>query len=144
MKPEDMVETPKAQEGTWTLTAPDGRTWQDISPITVTAREMRERVPTEIRYKRMLRTVGAWVDEQPDYKGLDIFDGEDCFICPDCNMLTDTSHVCMTEAQLADRSEPKDAPEQSECEHKFVYPDGTPFCKYCGVYTNAITPPKGE
>ena len=43
-----------------------------------------------------------------------------------------------------EQAEPKEAPEQSECEHKFVYPDGTPFCKYCGVYTNAITPPKGE
>lgn len=33
----------KAQEGTWTLTAPDGRTWTAGSPLAVCATELRSR-----------------------------------------------------------------------------------------------------
>lgn len=32
-----------AQEGTWTLTAPDGRTWTADSPLKVAAKELRSR-----------------------------------------------------------------------------------------------------
>lgn len=47
--------TPKAQSGTWTLVAPDGRQWQGDSPIKVVRAEMRERVPAEVGLARILR-----------------------------------------------------------------------------------------
>lgn len=48
--------------GTWTLTAPDGRTWQAESPIRCVALESRERVPAEVRLQRIY----AICDETPD------------------------------------------------------------------------------
>lgn len=49
--------TPKAQSGTWTLVAPDGRQWKGESPLKVTGAEMRERVPAEVGLARILREV---------------------------------------------------------------------------------------
>jgi len=52
-----MEETPKAQEGIWTLIAPDGRKWEDSSPIKVITKEQRERVPEHIAIKRILKAL---------------------------------------------------------------------------------------
>ena len=49
-----MTETAKPQEGTWTLTAPDGRTWQAENPLKTVAKEQRERVPAYIATQRIL------------------------------------------------------------------------------------------
>jgi len=48
------IDTAKPQEGTWTLIAPDGRKWQDTSPIRVVRKEQRERVPAEVGLQRIL------------------------------------------------------------------------------------------
>lgn len=53
MTAERMTETPKPQQGTWTLTAPDGRTWQAESPLRVVAMESRERVPATVALQRI-------------------------------------------------------------------------------------------
>jgi hypothetical protein len=41
--------------GTWTLTAPDGRTWLAESPLRAAAAEGRDRVPAEVAIARVLR-----------------------------------------------------------------------------------------
>lgn len=46
--------TPKPQEGTWILTAPNGREWAERSPIACVAAEQRERVPATVRLQRIL------------------------------------------------------------------------------------------
>ncbi len=46
--------TPKWQEGIWTLTAPDGRTWKADSPLKAVSMEMRERVPPHIAIARIV------------------------------------------------------------------------------------------
>jgi len=56
------METPKPMEGTWTLTAPDGRIWQADSPLRACSLEQRERVPPEVGLARVL----AMADE-PDF-----------------------------------------------------------------------------
>ena len=56
------METPKPMQGTWTLTAPDGRTWQAESPLRCAGLEQRERVPPEVGMARVL----AMADE-PDF-----------------------------------------------------------------------------
>jgi hypothetical protein len=48
-----MADTPKPMPGTWTLTAPDGRTWQADSPLRCVANEQRERIPPEIALQRI-------------------------------------------------------------------------------------------
>ncbi len=58
-----MEDTQKAQKGTWTLIAPDGRKWQDESPLKVAAKEMRERVPERVGVQRILDAIGV---PQPD------------------------------------------------------------------------------
>lgn len=52
-----MTDTPKPQQGTWTLTAPDGRTWQADSPIACVRNEQRERVPAEVALQRIKAAV---------------------------------------------------------------------------------------
>lgn len=44
----------KPMSGTWTLTAPDGRTWQGDTPLRCVAAESRERIPAEVRLQRIL------------------------------------------------------------------------------------------
>jgi len=51
-----MLPTPPAQRwqvGTWTLTAPDGRTWQADSPLKACSAEQRDRIPPEVALKRI-------------------------------------------------------------------------------------------
>ena len=49
-----MTDTPKPMQGTWTLIAPDGRTWQADSPLRCVAAEQRERVPASVAVERVL------------------------------------------------------------------------------------------
>lgn len=54
--------TPKAQEGEWTLTAPDGRQWKADSPLKCVSNEIKERVPADVamaRIRRELATSGG-------------------------------------------------------------------------------------
>jgi len=44
----------KPQEGNWTLVSPDGRTFVAESPIRCCRREMGERIPAEVRAKRLI------------------------------------------------------------------------------------------
>ena len=45
------------QAGTWTLTAPDGRTWQADSPLRCVSAEMLERVPASVAVARIWAAV---------------------------------------------------------------------------------------
>ena len=48
--------TPPAQRwqvGAWTLTAPDGRTWQADSPLKACSAEQRDRIPPEVVLQRI-------------------------------------------------------------------------------------------
>lgn len=47
----------KPQIGTWTLTAPDGRTWQAESPLHCIAKERNERVPATVQLNRIFKEV---------------------------------------------------------------------------------------
>lgn len=49
------IPTPKAQQGEWILTAPDGRTWKAHSPLAVCGLEQRERVPPNVALARIIR-----------------------------------------------------------------------------------------
>lgn len=57
------METPKPQAGTWTLTAPDGRTWQAESPLHCCGAESRERVPADVALARILKAANPTPDE---------------------------------------------------------------------------------
>lgn len=48
---------PKAQEGTWTLTAPDGRQWTAESPLKLAGLENAERIPATERLRRIMAAV---------------------------------------------------------------------------------------
>jgi len=58
-----MEDTPKPQQGIWTLIAPDGRRWQAESPIKVIREEQRERVPTKVALDRLLNAIFSLDDE---------------------------------------------------------------------------------
>ena len=58
------METPKPMPGTWTLTAPNGRTWQAESPLHCCGAEQRERVPREVAMKRVLDLADEPTDEE--------------------------------------------------------------------------------
>lgn len=60
--------TPKAQEGEWTLTAPDGRQWKADSPLKCVSNEIRERVPPDVAMARINRELES--GDQP-HAGLD-------------------------------------------------------------------------
>jgi hypothetical protein len=51
--------TPKPQAGTWTLTAPDGRTWTGSTPLQACSAEQRVRVPAEVALQRILAATRA-------------------------------------------------------------------------------------
>lgn len=57
------METPKPQAGTWTLTAPDGRTWEASSPLHCCGAEQRERVPADVALARILEAATQTPDE---------------------------------------------------------------------------------
>lgn len=46
-----------AQEGTWTLMAPDGRLWTGVNPQTCLRRELDERVPPLVALARIRRAM---------------------------------------------------------------------------------------
>lgn len=48
------MQTEKPMYGTWTLTAPDGRTWSAESPLKCCALEQHERVPSEVALARVM------------------------------------------------------------------------------------------
>lgn len=58
-----MTDTPKPQQGTWTLTAPDGRAWKADSPIACVRNEQRERVPAAVALQRIMTVVAVDVCE---------------------------------------------------------------------------------
>ena len=57
------METPKPQAGTWTRTAPDGRTWEASSPLHCCGAEQRERVPADVALARILEAATQTPDE---------------------------------------------------------------------------------
>lgn len=59
------METPKPQAGTWTLTAPDGRTWEASSPLHCASREQAERIPAKVALDRIF---AALLDDSNDAK----------------------------------------------------------------------------
>ena len=60
----ETMETPKPMAGTWTLTAPDGRTWQADSPLRACGLEQRERVPAQVAMARILEAASPTPDER--------------------------------------------------------------------------------
>ena len=59
-----MAETPKPMQGTWTLTAPDGRTWHGESPLRCASAEQAERVPATVQLQRILAAVDETREEE--------------------------------------------------------------------------------
>lgn len=51
-----------AQQGIWTLTAPDGKSWQGSSPLHVVGVERNERVPASVQLARLQREANKWVE----------------------------------------------------------------------------------
>jgi hypothetical protein len=51
-----------AQKGTWTLTAPDGRTWTGESPLAAVGAEQQQRIPPSLALERLYRALN---DEEP-------------------------------------------------------------------------------
>jgi len=58
--------TPKPLAGTWTLTAPDGRTWQADNPLRCCSKELHERVPANVALARILNTAKLSPEEASD------------------------------------------------------------------------------
>jgi hypothetical protein len=56
--------TPKPQAGLWTLTAPDGRTYQADSPLRCCGLEQRQRVPADVAMARILRAASEPDDSE--------------------------------------------------------------------------------
>ena len=87
------METPKPQAGTWTLTAPDGRTWEASSPLHCCGAEQRERVPADVALARILEAATQTPDEvdAERYRWLrkqDWFDGDLCVLKAPRQVLT--------------------------------------------------------
>lgn len=57
------METPKPQAGTWTLTAPDGRYWEGMTPLAACGAEQSERVPADVALARILEAAKPTPDE---------------------------------------------------------------------------------
>ncbi len=55
--------TNPANDGLWTLIAPDGRQWRRVSALQCAAAEQRERIPAETALKRILEAADAAMDE---------------------------------------------------------------------------------
>jgi len=51
------------QQGTWTLTAPDGRQWQAESPLQCCGKENAERIPAQLRLQRIFNGMNAWTEQ---------------------------------------------------------------------------------
>lgn len=51
-----------AQQGTWTLIAPDGRRWTGQSPLNVVSVERNERVPASVQLERLRSEADKWVE----------------------------------------------------------------------------------
>ena len=48
------METPKPMQGTWRLTAPDGRYWDGMTPLAACRAEQAERVPAQVAVQRIM------------------------------------------------------------------------------------------
>jgi hypothetical protein len=59
----DQQSYPPPQFGTWTLTAPDGRTWTGRTPLDLARQENLERVPPEERLRRLFRGIHEWLEQ---------------------------------------------------------------------------------
>lgn len=57
-----------AQQGTWTLIAPDGRRWQGPSPLNVVSIERNERVPASVQLARLMYAANEWVEGSIELK----------------------------------------------------------------------------
>ena len=51
------MDTPKPMQGTWRLTAPDGRYWYGMTPLAACRAEQAERVPAQVAVQRILAEV---------------------------------------------------------------------------------------
>jgi len=57
---DEKLQAAPPQTGTWTLIAPDGRTWTAESPLKVCAAEQRDRIPAEIMLQRIFEAVDKY------------------------------------------------------------------------------------
>jgi hypothetical protein len=57
------MNTEKPQTGTWTLTSPDGRTWQADCPLRCVSMELRERVPATVALERLKKFIEETDDD---------------------------------------------------------------------------------
>ncbi len=82
----------KAQEGTWTLQAPDGRQWTADSPLKVVAIESNERIPAKVRLARM--TAGLMEEPAPSAQAAEPVSGETPICsCETCTIERDESRA---------------------------------------------------
>lgn len=49
----------RPQAGTWTLTAPDGRYWQGMTPLAVCRAEINERIPPSVQMANLNAAMAA-------------------------------------------------------------------------------------
>lgn len=61
-----MNDAPKAQIGTWKLTAPNGQEWTAESPIKVASKEAHDRIPAEVRHRRLVDSINELADNCPE------------------------------------------------------------------------------
>lgn len=55
-------ESYRAQVGIWTLTAPDGKQWQGVSPLHVVGLERNERIPASVQLARINKEADRWCE----------------------------------------------------------------------------------
>jgi hypothetical protein len=60
----------KAQPGTWTLTAPDGRQWTADSPLAAAGLEQKERIPAKVALARIMHEADTSKDSSGESPAL--------------------------------------------------------------------------
>lgn len=96
------METPKPMQGTWTLTAPDGRKFMAASPLHCVRAEMDERVPPSEQLARVLAAAN-----EPDFAERHLRLAE-FYRATDTDDLIDKldAHVAKLQVKLAKHEQP--------------------------------------
>lgn len=89
------IVTQRSMEGTWTLTAPDGRQWQAESPLKCCKAEMDERVPADIALARIMREAAVPVESDRGKQRQSWYEGKvDTEVVRAIVELKKLEHVC--------------------------------------------------
>lgn len=96
------MDTPKPQTGTWTLTAPDGRYWQGMTPLAACSAEQRERVPPAVALERIMAAAS-----EPDFDERHVQLGK-FYNVGNCDELIDAmeGHISKLQARVSELARP--------------------------------------